>query len=263
MVWFNSLVASAGGQIVDRQGNTKLGPPAVKAAQIMHDVATKAGTSSISNEKEDTGKDAFKARRPRVHGQLPVRLRGRGEGPPRPSPNIGWARYPAVTPEPAQPRDVRRHQPRRVGVLEAPGPRLRGRDVHRRSRRTRSSPPRRAAWPRRRRALQQPADQEGVPVRAAHAGDAEATASRARSPRPTATSRWRSRTRSIRPRRHRPAPGDPDLKRQPQEGQEGEALLMAAETATAGPAAPAPLGRALTDRARPSAAPPGSCARPP
>ena len=61
VVWFNSLVNSAGGQIVDRQGNTKLGPPAVKAATIMHDVATKAGTSSISNEKEDTGKDDFKA----------------------------------------------------------------------------------------------------------------------------------------------------------------------------------------------------------
>src|SRR3954471_8971791 len=61
VVWFNSLVASAGGQIVDRQGNTKLGTPAVKAATVMHDVATKAGTSSISNEKEDTGKDDFKA----------------------------------------------------------------------------------------------------------------------------------------------------------------------------------------------------------
>src|SRR3954463_1907979 len=61
VVWFNSLVASAGGQIVDRQGNTVLGPPAVKAAAVMHDVATKAGTSSISNEKEDTGKDDFKA----------------------------------------------------------------------------------------------------------------------------------------------------------------------------------------------------------
>src|SRR3954447_9013811 len=61
VVWFNSLVASAGGGIVDRDGNTKLGAPAVKAAQIMHDVATKAGTPSISNEKEDTGKDTFKA----------------------------------------------------------------------------------------------------------------------------------------------------------------------------------------------------------
>src|SRR3954469_5539692 len=61
VVWFNTLVASAGGEIVDKSGNTKLGPPAVKAAQIMHDVATKAGTPSISNEKEDTGKDTFKA----------------------------------------------------------------------------------------------------------------------------------------------------------------------------------------------------------
>src|SRR4051794_9370412 len=49
VVWFNSLVASAGGQIVDRAGKTVLGPPAIKAAAIMHNVATQAGTSSISN----------------------------------------------------------------------------------------------------------------------------------------------------------------------------------------------------------------------
>src|SRR4051794_17998349 len=61
VVWFNTLVASAGGRIVDRNGNTVLGPPAIKAAQIMHDVATKAATPSIANEKEDTGKDTFKA----------------------------------------------------------------------------------------------------------------------------------------------------------------------------------------------------------
>src|SRR5436853_4776001 len=61
VVWFNTLVNSAGGQIVDRQGNTVLGPPAVKAAQIMRDTASKAGTASVSNEKEDTGNDDFKA----------------------------------------------------------------------------------------------------------------------------------------------------------------------------------------------------------
>src|SRR3954451_17323912 len=51
VVWFNTLVASTGGEIVDKDGKTVLGPPAEKAAQIMHDVATKAGTPSISNEK--------------------------------------------------------------------------------------------------------------------------------------------------------------------------------------------------------------------
>jgi multiple sugar transport system substrate-binding protein len=97
VVWFNSLVASAGGQIVDRAGNTKLGPPAVKAATIMHDVATKAGTSSISNEKEDTGKDDFKANDlafmvnyPFVYADVAKDKKALA--------NLGIARYPSVTP---------------------------------------------------------------------------------------------------------------------------------------------------------------------
>jgi multiple sugar transport system substrate-binding protein len=97
VVWFNTLVASAGGQIVDRQGNTKLGPPGIKAAQIMHDVATKAGTSSLSNEKEDTGKDDFKANDlafmvnyPFVYADVAKDKKALA--------NLGVARYPSVTP---------------------------------------------------------------------------------------------------------------------------------------------------------------------
>ncbi|MEA2430654.1 MAG: trehalose/maltose transport system substrate-binding protein [Thermoleophilaceae bacterium] len=97
VVWFNTLVASAGGEIVDRQGNTKLGPPAVKAATVMHDVATKAGTSSISNEKEDTGKDDFKANDiafmvnyPFVYADVAKDKKALA--------NLGVARYPSVTP---------------------------------------------------------------------------------------------------------------------------------------------------------------------
>src|SRR4051812_23439764 len=97
VVWFNTLVASAGGEIVDRDGNTKLGPPAVKAATIMHDVATKAGTSSISSEKEDTGKDDFKANDlafmvnyPFVYADVAKDKKALA--------NLGIARYPSVTP---------------------------------------------------------------------------------------------------------------------------------------------------------------------
>src|SRR3954447_22731890 len=98
VVWFNTLVASAGGQIVDRNGKTVLGPPAVKAAQIIHDVATKAGTPSIANEKEDTGKDTFKAgglafmvNYPFVYADI--------KKDPKAAKNLGFARYPAVYPD--------------------------------------------------------------------------------------------------------------------------------------------------------------------
>ena len=40
VVWFNNLVASAGGTIVNAEGRPTLGAPAVKAAQIIKDVAT-------------------------------------------------------------------------------------------------------------------------------------------------------------------------------------------------------------------------------
>jgi multiple sugar transport system substrate-binding protein len=97
VVWFNSLVASAGGQIVDPQGNTKLGAPGVKAAQIMHDVATKAGTSSISNEKEDTGKDDFKANDLAFMVNYPFVYADVAKDK-KALPNLGIARYPSVTP---------------------------------------------------------------------------------------------------------------------------------------------------------------------
>jgi multiple sugar transport system substrate-binding protein len=96
-VWFNTLVASAGGQVVDRSGKTVLGAPAIKAATIMHDVATKAGTPSISNEKEDTGKDTFKAgdlafmvNYPFVYADIAMDKKALA--------NLGVARYPSVTP---------------------------------------------------------------------------------------------------------------------------------------------------------------------
>src|SRR3954466_3291655 len=61
VVWFNTLVASAGGQVLDEEGNVKLGPPAVKAATVMKSVADNAATATMSNDKEDTGNDAFQS----------------------------------------------------------------------------------------------------------------------------------------------------------------------------------------------------------
>jgi multiple sugar transport system substrate-binding protein len=97
VVWFNSLVASAGGEIVNKQGTTVLGPPAVKAATIMKAVATEAATPSISNSKEDTGKDdfsggdlAFMVNYPFVYAEA--------KKDPKALKNFGYARYPSVTP---------------------------------------------------------------------------------------------------------------------------------------------------------------------
>jgi multiple sugar transport system substrate-binding protein len=61
-VWFNSLVASAGGQIVTNNGNTvALGPPAVKAASIIKTLATDPVISdpALENNKEDDARLNF------------------------------------------------------------------------------------------------------------------------------------------------------------------------------------------------------------
>src|ERR1700753_1248945 len=62
VVWFNNLVESDGGTIVDNKGNPTLGPPAVKAAQIIKDVATSGRAApTLSTDQEDQGRLAFEA----------------------------------------------------------------------------------------------------------------------------------------------------------------------------------------------------------
>src|SRR5919202_2290957 len=53
-VWFNSLVNSAGGTILAPDGSTvTLGPPATKAASIIHELATSAAADpALENNKE-------------------------------------------------------------------------------------------------------------------------------------------------------------------------------------------------------------------
>jgi multiple sugar transport system substrate-binding protein len=60
-VWFNSLVASGGGQIVTNNGNTvALGPPAEKAAAIIKRLASSpVADPALENNKEDQARLGF------------------------------------------------------------------------------------------------------------------------------------------------------------------------------------------------------------
>src|SRR3954452_16456988 len=62
-VWFNSLVASAGGQIVTNNGNTvALGPPAVKAAAVIKRLASSpVADPALENNKEDQARLGFES----------------------------------------------------------------------------------------------------------------------------------------------------------------------------------------------------------
>src|SRR3954451_24850924 len=97
VVWFNSLVASAGGQVITKDGTVKLGPPAVDAARIMKRVGTEAATATASTDKEDTGNDAFTGGDLAFMVNYPFVYASIAEDK-KALANLGYARYPSVKP---------------------------------------------------------------------------------------------------------------------------------------------------------------------
>jgi multiple sugar transport system substrate-binding protein len=95
-VWFNSLVASAGGTIV---ANNKPTPSAAweKAASIMHELGTsKAADPSLSAQKEDQNRQAFESGDAAFQVNYPFIYPSAKTGNPKVFKEIGWKRYPGV-----------------------------------------------------------------------------------------------------------------------------------------------------------------------
>ena len=96
-VWFNSLVASAGGQILSGPRTVALGASAAKAAAIIHDLATSAAADpGLSNSNEDaarlgfeSGKAAFELNYPFVYPSIQA-------DQPKLAKQFGWTYYPRV-----------------------------------------------------------------------------------------------------------------------------------------------------------------------
>lgn len=102
-VWFNSLVSSAGGKVVDEKGRPVLDQSAVKAAQIIKDVATSGRADpSLSTNQEDQGRLAFEAGRGAFMMNWPfvyASARTDAENSPvtkKVFENMGFARWPGV-----------------------------------------------------------------------------------------------------------------------------------------------------------------------
>jgi multiple sugar transport system substrate-binding protein len=103
VVWFNNLVASAGGTIVDEEGNPSLDAASVKAAQIIRDVATSGRADpSLSTNQEDQARFAFEEGRGAFMLNWPfvyATARAAAETSPvtkKVFENMGWARWPGV-----------------------------------------------------------------------------------------------------------------------------------------------------------------------
>ena len=62
VVWFNSMVASSGGQVLNEDLEVQLGAPAVRAAQVMKRLAdSDAADPTLSNAREDSTRLAFQS----------------------------------------------------------------------------------------------------------------------------------------------------------------------------------------------------------
>lgn len=100
MVWFNTLVESAGGQILERNGDTALGQPAVDAAAVIERLASSpAADPSISNSDEDSGRLSFQSGDSTFMVNYPFIFPSAEEEAPEVFKQLEAAPYPRVNPD--------------------------------------------------------------------------------------------------------------------------------------------------------------------
>ncbi|MEU5225584.1 ABC transporter substrate-binding protein [Streptomyces toyocaensis] len=105
-VWFNSLVNSAGGSILNPSATEpSLGPPAVRAASIMRDLArSPAADPSLPNQMEDQNRLAMESGVAAFEVNYPFVYPSMRSNNPRLFEDFRWAPYPRVDADrPARP----------------------------------------------------------------------------------------------------------------------------------------------------------------
>ncbi len=103
-VWFNTLVNSAGGQILSDNGQkVLLGPPAVRALDVIHTLAhSPAADPSLGSQMEDQNRLQFEAGRAAFELNYPYVYPSAKADVPDIFKNMRWTTYPTVKPgEPA------------------------------------------------------------------------------------------------------------------------------------------------------------------
>jgi len=98
-VWFNSLVNSAGGQILSPDNQVVLGRPAAIAASIMRQLATSKGADpSLNVSMEGPGQVAFQSGTAAFMINYPFVWSATQAGNPTVFKNMGYALFPGVVP---------------------------------------------------------------------------------------------------------------------------------------------------------------------
>ncbi len=98
-VWFNSLVDSAGGQILSGPTTVDIGQPVAEAAKVMHDLATSAGADPIlTNAQEDQGRLEFEKGVAAFEVNYPFVYPAAQADVPKLAKDMAWAPYPSITP---------------------------------------------------------------------------------------------------------------------------------------------------------------------
>ncbi|MFP5319000.1 MAG: ABC transporter substrate-binding protein [Acidimicrobiia bacterium] len=103
-VWFNALLASAGGSVVEPGAGEDGAPgvsleqqPTVRALEVIRKLATSpVADPSLSTSTEDTTRLAFQSGRATFMVNYPFVYPSAQEDAPEVARNMGWAKYPAV-----------------------------------------------------------------------------------------------------------------------------------------------------------------------
>jgi multiple sugar transport system substrate-binding protein len=104
-VWVNALIAGAGGQIVDQQGNVKVDDSAKTAAEIISKLGkSSAAPPGMSTNAEDQARQGFESGRSYYQVNYPFVYPSAAAVGKDFQKNMGWARYPrSVKDEPSRP----------------------------------------------------------------------------------------------------------------------------------------------------------------
>jgi multiple sugar transport system substrate-binding protein len=96
-VWFNSLVASAGGSILSGPTTVSIGAPEIKAASIIRDLARSAGADpGLSNSNEDAARLGFESGNAAFEVNYPFVYPSIQADKPKLAKEFGWTYYPRV-----------------------------------------------------------------------------------------------------------------------------------------------------------------------